>query len=111
MNDRILAIRKILKLNQADFARRIGIKSSALSMVEVGKNTLTEGNIKLICMTFNVNETWLRTGHGEMFAASPYEKEFLEIYKDLMPETQQALLRVARELLKTQQTLFDRLVP
>jgi transcriptional regulator with XRE-family HTH domain len=106
MKDRIRAIRKILNLNQGEFAERIGLKSTALSMIELGKNALTGQNIKLICMAFNVNDVWLRTGKGEMFLASPYEKEFFEIYRDLMPETQQALLRLAQALLKNQKNLL-----
>jgi transcriptional regulator with XRE-family HTH domain len=106
MKDRIRAIRKTLKLSQSEFAERIGIKSTALSMVELGKNALTEQNIKLIRMIFNVNDTWLRTGIGEMFIASPYEKEFFEIYRNLMPETQQALLRLAQDLLESQRNLL-----
>jgi transcriptional regulator with XRE-family HTH domain len=108
MKDRIIEIRKTLKLNQAELAERLGIKRSALSMVEVGKNALTEQNIKLICMVFNVNEDWLRTGRGEMFAASPYEKEFFDIYNGLLPETQSALAQLARQLLKTQRELLGK---
>jgi transcriptional regulator with XRE-family HTH domain len=107
MKDRIRAIRKALKLSQSEFAERIGIKGTALSMVELGKNTLTEQNIKLVCMTFNVNDIWLRTGEGEMFAVSPHKKEFFEIYRELMPETQQALLRLAQDLLETQKKLLE----
>ena len=102
MNKRIVEIRRYLKFNQDIFAARLGLKRTALSMIESGKNILTEKNIKLICLTFNVNETWLRTGKGEMFGASPYEKEFFDIFKNLMPETQQALLRFAKELLRVQ---------
>ena len=71
-------------------------------MIELGDNALTEKNIKLVCMTFNVNESWLRTGDGEMFAASPYEKEFFDIYGSLLPGTQEALLRLAKDLLAIQ---------
>jgi transcriptional regulator with XRE-family HTH domain len=104
MKERLIAIRKALKLNQGEFAKRLGIKGGALSMIELGKNGLTDQNIKLICMIFNVNETWLRTGEGEMFnaASSPYEREFFEIYDGLMPETQQALLQFAKRLLQIQ---------
>ena len=102
MKERIRAIRKALKLNQVEFAERLGMKSTALSMIEVGDNALTEKNIKLICVTFNVNENWLRTGKGEMFAASPYENEFFTIYNNLLPETQRALLRLAKDLLASQ---------
>ena len=82
-------------------------------MVELGKNALTEQNIKLICMIFNVNEQWLRTGAGEMFnpANSPYETEFFEIYKGLLPETQRALLQFAGTLLETQKKLTGKAEP
>lgn len=76
-------------------------------MIEVGANLLTEKNIKLICMTFNVNECWLRTGEGEIFTASPYDREFFEIYRGLMPETQQALLNLARQLLDIQKKMTE----
>jgi transcriptional regulator with XRE-family HTH domain len=111
MKDRIIALRKALNLNQAEFAQRLGMKGTALSMVEVGKNGLTGKNIKLICMVFNVNEKWLRTGRGEMFnpdSPYPYEKEFFEIYRGLLPETRRALLEFARRLLETQERLMKK---
>jgi len=74
-------------------------------MIEKGGNALTEKNIRLICMIFNVSEDWLRAGNGEMLAASPYEKEFFEIYGSLLPETQKTLLRLAKDLLATQEKL------
>jgi len=103
MNDRIRLLRKTLGLNQGEFAECLAMQSSALSMIEVGENALTEKNVRLICMTFNVNKNWLRTGEGEMFVASPFEKEFSEIYGRLFPKTQQALLRLAKDLLASQE--------
>ncbi|GHV78872.1 hypothetical protein AGMMS49944_06630 [Spirochaetia bacterium] len=98
MKKRIIALRKVLKMTQGEFAERLGLRGTSLSMVEQGKNGLTEQNIKLICMVFNVNERWLR-------ADSPYETEFFEIYKGLLPETQRALLQFAGTLLETQKKL------
>ncbi|MDR1301255.1 MAG: helix-turn-helix domain-containing protein [Treponema sp.] len=102
MKDRLTKIRKALQMNQEEFAKRLGMTGRALSMIEVGTNLLTEKNIKFICMTFNVSEHWLRTGEGEMFTSSPYNREFFEIYRSLMPETQQALLNLAKQLLEIQ---------
>jgi len=102
MKERVLALRKVLKLNQKEFAQKLGMKRTTLSMIEVGDNALTDKNIKLVCMTFNVNENWLRTGKGEMFVSSPYEKEFFDIYNGLPPEIQKALLRLAKDLLAAQ---------
>lgn len=103
MNDRIRLLRKTLGLNQGEFAECLAMQSSALSMIEVGENALTEKNVQLICMTFNVNKSWLRTGEGEMFAAPPFEKEFSETYGKLFPETQKALLHLAKDLLASQE--------
>jgi transcriptional regulator with XRE-family HTH domain len=102
--DRIRLARKTLGLNQSEFARRIGLKQTALSMIEVERVTLTEKNIKLICATFDVNENWLRTGKGEMFGSvSFYEKELMAVFSKLSPETQEFILEMAQNLLKRQE--------
>ena len=101
--DRIRQIRKALRLKQGEFASRIGITQTALSMIELEKVALTEKNVKLICATFAVDETWLRTGKGEMFISmSPYEKELLEVFGKLTADTQEFILDMARNLLKRQ---------
>ena len=68
MNDRIKELRCELGLNQEDFGNHLGVTKSAISVVESGKRKMTESNIKLICRVFNVNESWLRHGIGEIFA-------------------------------------------
>jgi transcriptional regulator with XRE-family HTH domain len=103
MRERLKYIRKKLGLNQTEFARLIGLRQTALSMIEVGTTALTTKNIKLICATFNVNEQWFRTGMGEMFESSPYIKELLAIFERLSPDTQDFLMEMARNLLKKQE--------
>jgi len=101
--DRIRLIRKTLGLKQGEFAQRIGLTQTALSMIELDKTALTDKNIKLICATFAIDENWLRTGKGEMFGVkSPYEKELLETFSKLTPDTQGFILDMARNLLKRQ---------
>jgi transcriptional regulator with XRE-family HTH domain len=102
MHDRLRAIRKELNLNQASFAEKIGLNQNSLSMIEKKHTPITDKNVKLICATFNVNEQWLRRGLGEMFCASPYEKELKDICASLSPDNQQSLLIIAKELLKIQ---------
>jgi hypothetical protein len=73
-------------------------------MIELGKIALIDKNIKLICVTFNVNEQWLRTGQGEIFgASSPYLNELTSIFDRLTADTQEFLLEMARNLLKKQE--------
>lgn len=107
MKGRLKSVRYTLGYNQTDFAKHLGITQTAYSMIEHGNRPLTDKYIKIISNTFNVNEHWLRTGEGDMFLSSPYEKEFTEIFSSLMPPTQEYLLLMARELLKTQQKLLD----
>jgi transcriptional regulator with XRE-family HTH domain len=106
MIERIRAVRKQLDINQGEFARRIGLTQAAMSMIEVGKSRLTEKNIRLICTTFNINETWFRTGEGPMFASSaPLEKELIGIFRRLTPDTQEFLMEMAQNLLERQEKL------
>ena len=70
MNERIKLIRLELGLSQEKFGKPIFLKKSGLSLIENGKNAVTEQVIRAICREYNVNETWLRTGEGEMFLKS-----------------------------------------
>lgn len=104
---RLKQLRKALKINQTNFAKQLGITQTAYSMIENGNNPLSDRYIKVICSAFNVNEHWLRTGEGDMFFSSPYEKEFTEVFSNLAPATQQYLLLMAKELLNTQEKLLN----
>lgn len=105
MINRIKEIRKALKLNQTEFAKCLGITQTAYSMIENGSRPLLERHIKVICSEFNINENWLKHGLGDMFLASPYEKEFMSIFEDLTQESQEYLFKMAKELLKMQDKL------
>ena len=74
-NERVKEIRQTLKLTLEKFGEPIGLKKSALSLIENGKNSLTDANIKAICREFGVDYIWLTTGEGEMFVES--DDEFL----------------------------------
>lgn len=71
MKDRIKKIRKTLNLTQQEFADRIGIKRGGIANYEIGRNDPSDSVISLICREFDINETWLRTGEGEMFVQAP----------------------------------------
>lgn len=67
MKDRIKKIRKELDLTQQGFAEKIGTTANVLTNYETGRRNPSASVINNICKTFDVNETWLRTGEGEMF--------------------------------------------
>lgn len=78
MQNRIKQVRKALNLNQAEFGERIGVKQSTVTAYECGNRTPLDAVIAMICKTFNVNETWLRTDEGEMFAPVDPENQLME---------------------------------
>lgn len=55
------------KMSQTEFGKRIGLSQNAIANVENGNNGASESAILNIVREFHVNETWLRTGEGEMF--------------------------------------------
>jgi len=67
INERILQVRKALKLSQKAFAEGIKISREYQSAFENNDRKINDRIILIICMTYGVNETWLRNGTGEMF--------------------------------------------
>lgn len=67
MKERLLALRKELKLTQNEFAKKIQISRSHLSGLENGSRNFTERVISDICREFDVNRDWLENGEGDMF--------------------------------------------
>lgn len=75
-NERIKEVRKSLGLTLEKFGERIGLKKSAVSLIENGKNAVTDANVKAICREFGVDYIWLTTGDGEMFIDT--DDDFIE---------------------------------
>lgn len=70
LNNRIKIMRSELNLKQEDFGKKINLTKFAISNYENGRTGIPDRVISDICREFNVNETWLRTGEGEMFVNS-----------------------------------------
>lgn len=104
---RIIQLRKTLNLNQAEFASKIGISSSALSIIENQRCEVTESNKILICTIFNVNRVWLETGEGDMFIEhNPLHDEFILLFDKLDINFQEFLLDTAKRLLDLQDNIL-----
>ncbi|MDR0721219.1 MAG: helix-turn-helix domain-containing protein [Treponema sp.] len=104
MKSRLTKLRETLELTKSKFAEKLGLTYPAISLIESGRNALTDQNINLICLTFKVNETWLRTGRGPMFnQAVPGEGELLDIFRKLSPHMRQSILKITQDLLEAQE--------
>ena len=75
MNERLKKLRKDLDMTHQEFAEKIGIKRNTIATYESGRNEPIDAVISLICTKFNVSETWLRTGKGEMFITLTRDEE------------------------------------
>ena len=73
--DRLKSIRKTLNITQQEFADRIGIKRGTVANYELDRNEPLDAVISLICKEFNISESWLRTGEGEMYTALDRDEE------------------------------------
>jgi len=67
IGQRIYEIRKVLGLTQQQFAEDLKISQSNVAYLEQNTRKIQERFIKLVCLTYGVNEKWLKTGGGPMF--------------------------------------------
>ena len=84
MKDRIKEIRKSADLTQQEFADRIGIKRGTLANYELGRNEPIDAVVGLICREFQINESWLRTGVGEMKAETTQQEKLSRFLGDVL---------------------------
>lgn len=84
MKDRLKNLRKALGLTQQEFADRIGIGRGNIATYETRGGSPGNSVINLICREFNVNETWLRTGDGEMFVRQTRDEEIAAAVERLL---------------------------
>lgn len=82
--DRLKELRKAEKLTQREFADKLGIKRSTISNYDIGRSEPSKSVISLICRTFSVSETWLRTGEGSMYTEDREEKRVVAFMSDAL---------------------------
>lgn len=121
MNERIKEIRKSINLSQADFGKRIGVSRDTIANIEGGRIELKDVFLKSICLEFKVNESWLRTGIGDMFEdvgtenhlmmwaadvlkdeGDSFKRRFVHMLSNLTDDEWDLLERKARELFDDQ---------
>lgn len=87
MKDRIKLVRQAASKNQSEFGAVIGVSGAAVSRWEAGDRSVPDSAILSICRCFNVNETWLRTGDGQMYADRDRAREMEELVQSLMADS------------------------
>lgn len=119
IGERVKELRKQVNLTQQAFADRLNLKRNTVGSYEVNVVEPSDRTISDICREFNVSETWLRTGEGEMFnqitrsekitsflteitedEGDDFKRRFVEMLADLEPEDWKLLERMAEKLQK-----------
>lgn len=119
IGERVKELRKQVNLTQRAFADRLNLKRNTVGSYEVNVVEPSDRTISDICREFNVNETWLRTGEGEMFnqitrsekitsflteitedEGDDFKRRFVEMLAELEPEDWKLLERMAEKLQK-----------
>ena len=81
---RIKAVRESESLTQQEFADRIGTPRSNIGGYEKGARNPSDAVVALICREFRVNESWLRTGVGEMKAETTQQEKLSRFMGDVL---------------------------
>ena len=67
VEERLKKLRKLLNLNQAEFAEKLNLSRGQIACYETGRRSVSSRTINDICREFNVNKYWLLNGEGEIF--------------------------------------------
>ena len=111
MNERIKKLRKSLGLTQQEFSDRIKVKRNTVATYEMGRSMPSDAAISLICREFNVNETWLRTGDGEMFKPVNRDQEIADFMADILkgePDFRTKMISVMARLSADEWAMLER---
>jgi transcriptional regulator with XRE-family HTH domain len=104
INRRIILLRHSLNLTQIEFAKKILISNGFIACIELGKRKVNARLLRLIKITFGVNENWLRTGEGPMFEKdSPPDYRITDVqetFEKLSPFLQDLILEHLHKLLE-----------
>lgn len=63
-NERIKLVRNHFKLTMDAFGERVGLKKSAISLMESGRSSVSNSLRRAVCREFNISEEWLKDGIG-----------------------------------------------
>lgn len=113
INERVKYFRKdYLKLNQTEFADKLGMTQTGVSYMEREGSTVTDQTIKTLCLLFNANEDWIRHGVEPMIVKpdvfslddfvksngmTDFELEIVKTYFELDPELRKMLIEHFRK--------------
>lgn len=107
MNTRISFVRKSAKLNQQEFATKIGLTKNFISLLETGDRKPSDRTISDICREFGVDKVWLETGIGEPFKPVDRNEQIASILGKAIAGNDTARDRLIRAFCQLPDEMFD----
>lgn len=93
----IKRLRKLHKMNQNEFSKKIGVSQGSLSDIESGKSKPSVDTVISIHNEFNCSLEWLLTGKEKIVSTelTVIESELLKVVRALDQRDQTELLEIA----------------
>ena len=101
LKDRLVQIRKKLKMTQKDMAKKLDISQSNYSKYEKGAVEPSYSFLNKLVFSFNISSAWLLSGEGEML-----ELQRKEVREDEEPYRTSDTFDVENELLTCKKELI-----
>lgn len=92
-------LRQSLKIKQQDFAKELAISQGHASDIENGRKAVSDRIVEILVLKYNVSESWLRTGEGEMFTPLSRSETIAHFAGELMKEEDGSFRRQLVEVL------------
>ena len=107
MNTRISFVRKNAKLNQQEFAAKIGLTKNFISLLETGDRKPSDRTVSDICREFGVDRIWLETGSGEPFKPVDRNEQIASILSKAIAGNSTARDRLIRAFSQLPDEMFE----
>lgn len=101
MKDRISIVVEKSGLTKTAFAKRINVSQGLVSQLCAGTTNPSERTVKDICREFGINETWLRTGVGDMKSETTQREKIADFFTDVLataPDDRSAFVSALADL-------------
>ncbi len=96
MKDRIARIIEAAGITRSEFARKIKVAPASVTQMCSGRINPSPQTIEMICREFNVAETWLRYGTGDMAEPVSREEEITHLVGQALKGSNEFKLAVIR---------------
>lgn len=111
VGERLASLINALSIKKVHFAERIKVDQSYITKLVKGNGQPSDLLIAAICREFSVNETWLRTGEGDMFVETAKEDQIFSFMGDVMhggPDFRRHLMSVLSRMTPEEWALLEK---